>query len=132
MNEMAASEVWGGAGKRIREAVKVFNYKVAAAGRPSSVWPKVWSTHSPAQTRLIPADCSPVGCGSTLPAAMGVGSNQEEPLLRNGNDLRELLPRSLSLFHVCFSLPLTQQKSCLSSASFSKGSPLDRVSRREI
>lgn len=84
------------------------------------------------ELELIPADCSPVGCGSTHPAVMEVGSNQEEPLLRNGNDPRELLLRSLSLFHVCFSPPLTQQKSCLSSASFSKGSPMDRVSRREI
>lgn len=31
-NEMAASGVWGGARKQIREAVKVFKYKVAAAG----------------------------------------------------------------------------------------------------
>lgn len=79
-NEMAAGGVWGGAKKRIREAVKVFNYKVAAAGRPFSVWLKVWSAQGPAYTRLIPADCSPVGCGSTLPAVMLVGSNQEEPL----------------------------------------------------
>lgn len=47
-NEMAASGVWGGARKRIREAVKVFNYKVAAAGRPFSVWLKVWNAQGPA------------------------------------------------------------------------------------
>lgn len=81
-NEMAASGILGRRSKWIREAVKVFNYKVAAAGQPLSAWLKVCST----QTRLIPADCTPVGCGSTLPAVMGVGSNQEELLERSGND----------------------------------------------
>lgn len=48
VNEMVASGVWGGARKRIREAVKVFNYKVAAAGRPFSAWLKVWNAQGPA------------------------------------------------------------------------------------
>lgn len=46
-SEMAANGVGGGVRKRIRKAVKVFNYKVVPGGRSFRIWFKVWRSGAP-------------------------------------------------------------------------------------
>lgn len=46
-SKMAVNGVWGGVRKRIRKAVKVFNYKVVPGGRPFRICFEVWRSEAP-------------------------------------------------------------------------------------